>query len=144
VALRTIVSFEAQYPADDDWDEDGGLLVPGGKGVLSHIRTALEAKGIVCSEPEQHSYFGWAMEAPYRGIHIWCLLQFADPWVLVMEVRWSLTDWLFRRKHESEHLEFLRAVHEILTSNQHFSSIRWFTKEEHVAGHSGHLECVGP
>jgi hypothetical protein len=124
------VTFEASFPSDDEWDDSGSLLVPGGKGILTHLIKGLEQKEIRCSEPEQQNYLGWATEAAYSDIYLWCLLQFADPWVLAMEVRWSLARWIFRQKHEQEHQLFLQSINDILKSSSHFSSIQWFTKHE--------------
>ena len=129
MTVRSFVTFQADFPDDAKWDESGNLIVPGGRAILSCISSALERNGITCSDPKQHSFYGWEFDADCREVRVWCLIQ--AKWLFLTKARRSLADVVLWRKHEEEHREFLKVVHAVLHGDPRFGVVRWFTRQEY-------------
>jgi len=126
--MKNFVTFNADFPDDSEWTESGGLLVPEGREVADFISSALSRRGLDCSSPEQHSFYGWAFEVN-TGTRFRCVLQFADPWLLICDSRVSLKDRLLGRRHHKEHKTVLDAINSVLQRDARFSAVKWFTRE---------------
>lgn len=76
--IRNYIAFSSTLPEDEHW-EDQNLIVPGGRGVAAHLAAALSSMSVSRSEPEQHSFYGWAFDASLQTVRVLCLLQGGKP-----------------------------------------------------------------
>ena len=129
--LRDHATFAADFPDDVEFDDRGNLFVPGGKHIASFLSSALAERGMCTSHPRQHSFYGWAFEITNLQTRVWCLLQFPGPWLLLTEVRRSIVDRALRRRREAEHRQVLQAIHQVVTNDDRFRSVRWYTQAEY-------------
>lgn len=83
--LETCGAFETSLPDDTRWDENDELVVPGGGGILTFLATFLRREGFEVLGPSQYSHFGWEMEVKRGRVGVRLVLQFIDPWLLIME-----------------------------------------------------------
>ena len=91
--IRTFVTFNADFPDDAEWDENGLPLVPGGKGITLRIGELLCSQSHECLHVEQHSFYGWRFNVRVLGVLFVCLVQGYEPWLLTCEEEGSF----FRR-----------------------------------------------
>jgi len=123
-APRNHVTFEANLPDDSEEDDRGNVTVPAGRSIASVLVRALESQGLDCSAPEQHSHYGWSFEIRINGSRVWCVLQYAEPWLLMVRTHSSLT--------EPERTA-LRSIHDALKGEALFSEVLWLTEKEYDA-----------
>jgi hypothetical protein len=131
---RNFVTFEADFPDESQWAEDGSPLVPDGQSVARVLVQALVNAGLTVSELSQHSFYGWAWEANLRKRKAWCLLQGGDPWLLIVEQRGGMLERLLRGEESAELEEVLTVVDEAMKGDTRFSAVQWFTRQEYESG----------
>ncbi len=132
--LRTFVTFEAKFPRDASSHNETKTILPDGKAIADCLSEDLRAVGLEASKPVQHSFYGWSFDVNTASARIWYLLQFSGPWLLLCEEKCSFFDKLVGKRHELELCDVLRRIHQILTEDQRFSSVTWFTQAEYESG----------
>ena len=110
VELRTYTTFEADFPDDAEFEEAGEIKRPGGLGIARVLCQMLQDRGFKVSEPEQHSFYGWAFVVRDEDLAFWFLLQFPGPWLLLSQNRTSLFRRLFSSTSGSCHLRFSKSA----------------------------------
>jgi len=134
MAKRTLVTFEAAFPDEAQWTENGSPLVPDGRGISLVLAEALKMDGLCTSGVSQHNFYGWAFDVLFPRNNVWCLLQQLGPWLLLIEERKHGFGSLLRNAR-FEGLEMvLRAIDRTLKGDTRFSLIRWFTKQGYESG----------
>jgi hypothetical protein len=135
---RTHVTFEWDNPEEEesDFDDGGDITRPGGHAIAEHIQSGLRKRGLNVTNVEQHEFYGWAFDIVGNQNTVWCMLQFAEPWLLVAEVPSTWWERLKGRKPDAEHAEVCRAIHECLVSGGRASSVRWFSRKDFANRHS--------
>jgi len=141
MGIRNFVTFDAEFPDDSQWDEQGNLLIPGGKNIAEFFRRQLQEKGFSCSDTSQHSHYGWAFDAVSEKIQVWCLLQTYDTWLLILEQKKSIVHRLFGSHNNSSFDVFQDKIQEILTMDRRFSKVLWYTRGDFE---SGKVQCGSP
>ena len=131
---RTFVTFEAAFPDEAQWTDDGSPLVPDGRSIALFLVQSLTAAGLSVSKVIQHSFYGWAWEVYLSKTRAWCLLQGGDPWLLLVEERGRGLARFFGATEPREVDRVLRALDATMKQDAKFSSIRWFTKQEYESG----------
>ncbi len=125
--VRNFVVFEADTP-DDGVPVENGEPIPAGRAIAETLRDALCTSDRAGSVVAQYSFYGWEFRAgPY-----WCLLQYADPWLLIVEDRSRIVErWFNRRRTATAFRAFLDQLRDFLDAEPRFSRIRCFTKREY-------------
>jgi hypothetical protein len=143
MAMRTHVTFKADFPDDSQEDEGGDISVPAGRNVALALVDALRGDGLGCGDPEQHSHYGWSFEIQMSGLREWCVLQRGEECLLIGEARGPFLGSLFRNE---EHLEAnaLRAIHAAMKRDSRFSEVLWFTAREYNAGRAARARTGHP
>jgi hypothetical protein len=90
----------------------------------------MSSQSVACSDPEQHSFYGWALYVD-AGARFRCVVQDLEPWLLVCDLVPTLGDRLLARKHESEFRRVVEALAATLEQDPRFGSVRWFTRQEY-------------
>jgi hypothetical protein len=134
MSTRLFVTFESDLPNDEQWDDRERLEVPVGRSVLSLVRSLLTANGARCAEVIQHSFYGWRFVLDYQGQLIALIIQFADPWLIIVEPIRSFWLWVLGSSRRSKVTKFLGMFHELLKSNGHFANVRWHSKKDFKSG----------
>lgn len=83
--MEICCAFETSFPDDTQWDENDELLVPGGEGILEFLAAFLRREGYAVLGPSQYSHFGWEIEVVRARVGVRFVLQFIEPWLLIIE-----------------------------------------------------------
>lgn len=132
--LRTFVTFEADFPDDDVWNDDGFRVVPGGKAIALAIRDALSKRSFQCSGVRQHRFYGWAFDLAVNDTQFLCLIQVGDPWLMICEPQSSLFRRLFGRTADDESVVAVTVLHDVLAEDPRITAMQWFSREEYERG----------
>jgi len=130
VELRTYTTFNADFPEDAEFEDGGDIKRPGGLGIARVLCQMLQGRGFKVSEPEQHSFYGWAFIVRVEDLAFWFLLQFPGPWLLLSQNRTSLFRRLFSSRSVSHHRRILETLNDSLVHDNRFREIKWFSKEQ--------------
>ena len=134
--VRTHATFDADFPDDGEWDDDGIPLKPAGENVANAIRNGLTNRGIRCSEILQRSFYGWEFDYDVDGTSFICVVQGYedDQWLLICEPRQNVWRKLFMRKDDDKLRQGSTTLHGALTSDSRFSNVRWYDREQFEKG----------
>ncbi len=129
--LQQYITFDAQI--SEEAGAESRLLEQdlAGHAIASFIANALLAHGMQCTDPDQHSFYGWAFEANDDGAAIWCLLQSPGPWLLITECRSAIVARLLNHGQRSKHECVIRCILDAMEADRRFSSIQVFTRAEY-------------
>jgi hypothetical protein len=131
---RTFVTFDADFPDDSEWDENENISVPGGRALAAWFRERLLERGVGCSEPAQHSFYGWQFDVCVGKRAVTFVLQGGNPWILIAQGQASALRPLAGENDCEPLRHFLLAIQTLLAASSRFSSVRWFTRAEYEAG----------
>ena len=125
--IRTLAIFDADFPDDGRFAKSRDIERPHGHNVALALVDAFERNGFTVSEPEQHSFYGWAFFVSNRKASIRFLLQFPGPWLLLSEDR---TPFLRRLMGgtASVHRQTLEILNQSLAHDRRFRDMQWFTR----------------
>jgi len=132
--LRTYVSFEWNEADDGEFDCDGSVIAPGGQQILEQIGDGLRERGFQVTDIDMHETYGWSFEVIAGRVPVWCMIQYAEPWLLVTNVPLQLLYWLRGRRPATQHSCVCAAVHDTLASCGRARAIRWFGRREYERG----------
>lgn len=130
---RELVTFDAEFPDDAQWDEQGHVVVPGGRLIAEAIKDQLQGSAF-CSNVSQYSFYGWAFDVTCEDTRVWCLLQTGDAWLLLLEPQESLMRRLFTSSSFTGFAKLQTKVRDILTVDKRFSNVLWYTRAEYERG----------
>ena len=133
---RNFVEFDADFPDDAVWDEDGNNLVPGGQAIAEYLRNQLRERGLPTSKLVQHHFYGWAFEISSEEVDVWCLLQGGGDWLLIVDPRLSLIERLVGSSRLSGFDKVRSILHDILSNDSHFAKVMWYTRRDYESGRS--------
>jgi hypothetical protein len=128
---RTYVSFEWDTADDGEFDDAGNVIAPGGQHILEHIRDGLRQRGFEITDIDMHESYGWSFEAIAERVPVWCMIQFAEPWLLITDVPLPLLFWVRGRRPSAQQSRVCTAIHDTLASGSRARTIRWFSRREY-------------
>ncbi len=133
---RTVATFDAAFPDDAEWDEHGNLLIPGGRAVTEALHDALVAIGSHCTPVVQHSFYGWKFDIECKGTRFTYIVQSFenDQWLLICNPRIRALRRLFSQPSDDIIAPGSTTMHTVLTSNNCFSNVRWYNREQFEKG----------
>jgi hypothetical protein len=127
--IRSYATFLADVP-DDQVEEGGEVVTPGGATVAELLRGAVAERGLTTTPVRQHSFYGWAFDVSAGEVTVECMIQFPDPWLLITEVSGTLLGRIFRRRPRETHDAVLNILRETLVASP-FRSAAWMTRTEY-------------
>jgi len=131
--MRTFVTFE--HPSIEEGRFDShGELIPGGRPILDAVRDRMAQRGHSVTEVEEHESYGWCFYTEVHATRVWSMLQFAEPWLIIVEVpvRW-LQRLKGRRVDDAQQCVCLD-LHEVLSAIPDARNVRWYTRSEFGRG----------
>ncbi len=125
---RTHVSFEADFP-----ESAPGPQMPNAD-LVSRIVDCLRETGFTVEDPSWTEY-AWELRVSFPRGGVDCQLGLYDDghrqWLLTTEAAPLLRDRILRRNGVVEdHERLCKAIHRILSGDDRFRAVRWYTKEE--------------
>ena len=131
-AYRGFVTFDADFPDDSEWNDNGDLLVPGGQAITKELRKGLEHRGCSCTEIDQHSFYGWSFDATHDCVTVFFVLATVEEkWLLQVEPERSLLSRLMCRSNAADVESLQMLIHEVLHSDKRISTVLWYTREDY-------------
>lgn len=125
--IRNFATFRSSLP-DDSIEADGEIVVPCGRGLMDLIRTAFQHSGYEASEVDQHSHYGWSFDASGSEGCFWLMIQYPEPWLLMIQDSRAIWKRAFSGKAAFE--RFISGSHSIVQSVSEISDLRWVTQHE--------------
>lgn len=124
VKLRPNVWFEADFPDDTVYAEDGNELQFAGQAVAQAVAEMLKARGYCVDEPENEYEKGWSLNAYRQRQRFWIQVTFIDDYILqTKDMTWRL--W----PNRAAFIAFLSDLEGGLKSDPRFSNFRWWAKD---------------
>ncbi len=127
VKVRSIADFTADFP-QDFVEEDGEIVVLGGRGVAEHVAAILSRLGYQVAAPEHSPPYGWRFDASGGSGRV--TMQIADlgeEYVLDVIERTPFLARLFNR-NASIRPELLTRLHRELSQDGRFHNIQWWDR----------------
>ena len=125
--IRNFATFTSSLP-DDSVEEEGEVVVPCGRSLMDLIRTAFRHFGYGVTEIEQHSSYGWFFDATGAEGRFWLMIQYPDPWLLMIQD--SRPAWKRTFSGKADFERFINWSHAIVQSVSEISELRWVTERE--------------
>lgn len=127
VKVRPIADFTADFP-QDSVEEDGEIVILGGRGVAEHIAAILGRLDYLVAAPEHSPPYGWRFDASAGSGRV--TIQIADlgeEYVLDVIERTSFFARLFN-SNASIRPELLTKLHRELSQDGRFHNIQWWDR----------------
>jgi len=133
VSPKGFVTFSSTIQ-DDSVECKGDIVVPGGRSVAEIIQRGLMSRGYRCDEVEQRSHYGWEFEVHDADAQFDVVLQWVEPWLVILEP--SATFWrrLLRRSSEEGYRRCVDSLVDVLRDDGRFGDLQLFTREEYERG----------
>jgi hypothetical protein len=113
--------FNADFPDDTVYDDDGNEAQFAGRNVAEAIAKILTARGYSVDVPENWDENGWWLRARGKGCSFSVLITAIEDFILqTKDMTWRL--WPDR----AAFVEFLRHLQAGLNADPRFSQLRWF------------------
>lgn len=125
--IQNFATFRSSLP-DDSIEADGEIVVPCGRGLMDLIRTAFQRSGYEASEIDQHSHYGWSFDASGVEGRFWLMIQYPEPWLLMIQDSRAIWKRAFAGKADFE--RFINRSRTTMQSIAQIRDIRWFTESE--------------
>jgi len=126
MAVSSYLTFEADLP--DDSDEESGL--PGGRQLMAGIQDAAKSHFDSCGDVEQRSFYGWEFEVGHRGQRYLVVLQYPEPWLLIVDPQKGILKRLFGRGDTEAHQEVVDVIAQVLAGQTAVSNVTRQTERE--------------
>ena len=130
MSVRNYASFKWSTEHDGEFDSAGNVVSPGGRGIAEYIQQSLALQGLQVSTPENHEDYGWAFDAIASSVRVWCLVQYAEPWLLITDVPSRWLHKLRGRDPDAKQRNVSHLIQAALASSGQATGIRWFTRSE--------------
>ncbi|MEX2140879.1 MAG: hypothetical protein WD894_16565 [Pirellulales bacterium] len=128
---RTYVTFEWDTEDNAEFDAGGNIVAPGGRQIIEDLQRGLRQRGFSVTDVVMHEFYGWSFNAISERVQVWCMIQYAEPWLLVTDVPFSRMHWLLGRKPRLQHSRVCTAIHDVLASSRRARTIQWFSPREY-------------
>lgn len=89
--------FTAKFPDEPVFSAKGDISIPAGLEAANAIVNSLNRHDFRCSEVVQRDYYGWEFQLAYRHCKASAVLQRIDKWILTLDSRLSLKNFILRR-----------------------------------------------
>ena len=125
--IQHFATFKSSLP-DDSIEAEGEIVVPCGHELMDLIRTAFQRSGYEATEIDQHSSYGWAFDATGSEGCFWLMIQYPEPWLLMIQDSRPIWKRTFAGKADFE--RFINRSHGIMQSVFEISDLRWVTERD--------------
>lgn len=124
------LTFEASLPDDSEWNQEGDLLVPGGRAIAAVLIELFREVGVNVEPVEQQEYYAWLIPVESDGLRLEFYLHDLHPWLLICESqgRWYQLQ-RKRQKLQALSARVLTELRERLQSDSRFSDVRVGSRE---------------
>lgn len=124
------LTFEASLPDDSEWNQEGDLLVPGGRAIAAVLIELFREVGVKVEPVEQQEYYAWLIPVESDGLRLEFYLHDLHPWLLICESqgRWYQLQ-RKRQKLQALSARVLTELRERLQSDSRFSDVRVGSRE---------------
>lgn len=121
--IKTAIECVVDFP-DDQLENDGEIVRPGGMGVATAIAELLRQTGATVTEPSLDFEHGWEFVAEHHGRRFWVLVTDLEKTKLIQtqDVS-SLLKRLFSGREA--YTDFLELLHGALIDDARFKSTEW-------------------
>lgn len=128
---EVFVTFDAPSEfEDEELNESGDATTPPGQRLASLLRDGLAALGFDVSQVAQHSFYGWSATVRKDNCKAWVLLQYAEQWTLIFDVRRTLLQYLRVASLPKCEVHVKEALDSVIRRNTQLTNVTWHKKSE--------------
>jgi hypothetical protein len=131
--LFTALECVTDFP-DDQIEDDRKIVQPGGRAVACAVSDLLKNAGMITTIPELDYEHGWEFDAAQDGRKYWLLVtDKGDNKMLIYTEDHSPLWQRWFGKNKANYVRFLNDLHRLLSQNERFRSVNWWSRGMHYA-----------
>ncbi len=124
--MRHILTFETSFPESTEYDH------PKGYSICKFLETELTRFGFKVQPLDNYRDVAWSVDCDINSKRIFffvgCLGTKVTDWQLIVCSNIGLISKMLGHKDENERIELARAIHAILSRDERFSNMKWFSR----------------
>ena len=124
--MRNILSFKTHFPESPEYDH------PKGYSISEFLYTELSKAQFNVHPPDNYNDFAWSVDCDINENKVFFFVGYlgtkVTDWQLIICSNIGLIGRLLRHNDEKERTKLAKAIHAILSSDDRFTDLRWFTK----------------
>ncbi len=125
--------FEGDFPSEGGWiGDDPDPENPAGREAAEWLLTACDP-ALTAEEIWNEENFGWGFNVRAEGISVNVLVQFAEPWLVIVTPVSLLPGFLRGAKYAAAVHEVCLRIHRAAIASPRVSKLRWYTRAEYDA-----------
>ena len=124
--MRYILTFKTDFPESSEFD------YPKGYSVAKFLQNELARKGIKVHTMDNYDDFAWSVDCQINDKNIFFFVSYLgskqSEWQLIVCSIIGFFGRFFGWKNENERSILANAIHDILTKDNRFSDLKWFSR----------------
>ena len=124
--MTHIVSFKTQLPESSEFEH------PRGYALCNFIQKELVKAGLDVSMPEDYQDIAWSVDCIINSKKIFFFVGYLgtklSDWQLIVCSESGIISKIPGHKDEEERLKLAKIIHKILSTDERFSDIKWFSR----------------
>lgn len=130
VKIYPNAEFNADFPDDAEFDEEGEVVIAPGRNAAAAIATLFEQAGYKCSGPTaDENRWGYHVETEGRASMWFGLSTFEDDEYYLDARDASFLDKFFPSA-KRKYLKYIRILGDLLSGDPRFRNLRWFAEKD--------------
>ncbi len=124
--MRHILTFKTSFPESTEYTH------PTGYSICKFIETELAQSGFNVQPLENYRDIAWSVDCDINSKRIFFFVGYlgtkVTDWQLIVCSDIGFIGWLLGHKDEDERIKLARAIHEILSKDERFVELKWFSR----------------
>jgi len=124
--MRYILTFKTSFPEKVDYDH------PRGYSICKFLEKELERAGFNVQKPENYRDTAWSIDCSIDSDKVFFFVGYlgtkVTDWQLIICSTIGVIGRILGRKDDEARSKLAKAIHTILSGDERFSDIKWFSK----------------
>ena len=124
--MRHILTFKTSFPESTEYAH------PKGYSICKFLETELIRSGFKVQPLDNYRDIAWSVDCDINSKSIFFFVGYlgtkVTDWQLVICSNIGLISKMMGRKDENERIELAKAIHAILSRDERFSNMKWFSR----------------
>jgi hypothetical protein len=124
--LRNILTFNSNFPESSEYN------YPKGYAIANFLHTELLKAKFKVQPPDNYDDFAWSVDCEINGKRIFFFVGYLGTkitdWQLIICSSSGILGRLLGHRNDKERTELAKAIHAILSGNERFNNLRWFSR----------------
>jgi hypothetical protein len=124
--MRHILTFKTSFPESSEYEH------PRGYSICKFLQMELAQAGFSIQPPENYDDIAWSADCIINDKRVFFFVGYlgtkVTDWQLIVCSGIGLIGRLLGRKDQDERIKLARAIHAILSTDERFSELKWFSR----------------